>query len=237
VNHAIELTGWLIQMPGFDDMRRRMVEQYKREGYVKRREMADAMLNVPRELFMDQAYVEYAYYDQPFPIPGDGRQTISAPYMYPIFYEALGVRQGDRLLEIGTGSGYGAALARELVGSKGKVVTVEINEVTFEFAKANLTRAGYSDVIAVLGDGSLGFPEEAPYDKICLTATAPDIPPPLLEQLSAPGRLIAPVGQPSSLFGQDLRLLTREKDGKMKTMTIMQVVYVPLLGKHGWRER
>ena len=218
----------------FQSIRERMVERYRAEGYIKTEEMARAMLRVPREEFMDSAYIEYAYYDQPFPIPGDGRQTISAPYMYPIFYEALGIKSGEKVLEIGAGSGYGAALARELVGAAGKVVSIEINEVTHEFARSNLIRAGYGDVLLIRGDGSLGWPPESPYDKICVTASCPEVPPPLLQQLREPGKLIAPIGPPSSLWGQDLLLVSKEEGGKMKKGTLMQVVYVPLLGKYGW---
>ena len=224
-------------MIDFEAQRRRMVERYRAEGYIKREEMARAMLKVPREEFMDPAYIEYSYYDQPFPIPGDGRQTISAPYMYPIFYEALGINEGDRVLEIGAGSGYGAALAKELVRSSGKVVAIEINEVTTEFARSNLQRTGYTDVILVLGDGSLGYESEAPYDKICITASCPEVPPPLIEQLKAPGILIAPVGPESSLWGQDLVLLNKDEGGNIRRNVIMKVVYVPLLGKYGWRRK
>ena len=214
-----------------------MVERYKAQGYIKGKEMAGAMLKVPREEFMDPAYIEYAYNDQPFPIPGDGRQTISAPYMYPIFYEALEIKEGDKVLEIGAGSGYGAALAKELVGPSGKVVAIEINEVTCEFARSNLQRTGYTDIILVLGDGSLGHESEAPYDRICVTASCPEVPPPLIEQLKAPGMLIAPVGPESSLWGQDLVLLSKDEKGKISRDILMKVVYVPLLGRYGWRRR
>lgn len=224
-------------MIDFEAQRRRMVERYRVGGYIKSEEMARAMFKVPREEFMDPGYIEYAYYDQPFPIPGDGRQTISAPYMYPIFYEALEIGEGERVLEIGAGSGYGAALARELVGPSGKVVAIEINEVTCEFGRSNLQRTGYTDVIIVLGDGSLGYESEAPYDKICVTASCPEVPPPLIEQLKAPGILIAPVGPGSSLWGQDLVLLSKDKGGNIRRDVIMKVVYVPLLGRYGWRRR
>jgi protein-L-isoaspartate(D-aspartate) O-methyltransferase len=120
-------------MRDFSDLRGQMVRRYQRA----------------REEFMAPSYAEYAYVDQPFPIPGDGRQTISAPYMYPVFYEPLGLKAGERLLEVGAGSGYGAALARELVGSEGLVVSIEINPTTFRFARENLERTGYQDVVLV----------------------------------------------------------------------------------------
>ena len=214
-----------------------MVQRYMRLGYIKTDAMARAMLRVPREEFMDPAYVEYAYVDQPFPIPGDGRQTISAPYMYPVFYEPLQLKRGDRVLEVGAGSGYGAALAWELVAPDGLVVSIEINPVTYRFARENLKRTGYDKVILILGDGSLGYPPEAPYDAICITASCPDIPPPLIEQLASPGRLMAPVGSPNSLFGQDLVLLEKDERGRIRRRKLMKVAYVPLIGKYGWSTR
>ncbi len=111
-------------MPDFSEQRRQMVQRYMKSGYISSEAMAEAVLRVPREEFMESSYASYAYVDKPFPIPGDGGQTISAPYMYPIFYEPLSLKEGDRILEIGAGSGYGAALARELVGDSGLVVSV-----------------------------------------------------------------------------------------------------------------
>ena len=214
-----------------------MVQRYRGAGYIKTDAVAQAMFRVPREEFMDPVYVDYAYSDQPFPIPGDGRQTISAPYMYPIFYEPLELEPGDRLLEIGAGSGYGAALARELVGPTGIVVAIEINPVTYRFAEANLRRTGYDDILLVLGDGSLGYPEKAPYDTIVVTAACPDIPRPLIEQLGTPGRLMAPVGGASSLLGQDLVMLEKDGEGHISRRTMMKVAYVPLTGEYGWIRR
>jgi len=227
----------LVAMSDFAEQRRRMVRRYREAGYIRTGAVAQAMLSVPREEFMGPAYVDYAYRDQPFPIPGDGRQTISAPYMYPVFYEPLELKPGDRLLEIGAGSGYGAALARELVGSGGFVVAIEINPVTYRFAGANLKRTGYDDILLVLGDGSLGHREGAPYDAICVTAACPDIPLPLIEQLRAPGRLLAPVGGASSLLGQDLVMLEKDEAGRTGRRSMMKVAYVPLVGEYGWSRR
>ena len=221
-------------MPDFSEQRRQMVQRYMRSGYISSEAMAEAVLRVPREEFMDPIYASYAYIDKPFPIPGDGGQTISAPYMYPIFYEPLSLKEGDRVLEIGAGSGYGAALARELVGESGLVVSVEINEITYRFAQANLDRIGYRGIILVLGDGSLGYEDEAPYDAICVTAACPKVPEPLVAQLGSPGKLMAPVGSSYSVFGQDLVLMEKDGDGKTSTRTLMKVSYVPLIGEHGW---
>ena len=214
-----------------------MVQRYIRAGYIRSESMTEAIRRVTREAFMDPAYVQYAYADQPFPIPGDGKQTISAPYMYPIFYEPLSLVEGNRVLEVGAGSGYGAALARELVGPSGLAVSIEINKVTFGFARGNLDRNGYGDVVLVHGDGSLGYPDEAPYDAICITAACPEIPQPLIEQLGTPGKLMAPVGGSYNIYGQDLVLLERDADGEMKERTLMKVSYVPLTGEYGYGRR
>jgi protein-L-isoaspartate(D-aspartate) O-methyltransferase len=210
-----------------------MVDRYKRGGYIQTKTIEDAVLAVPREEFMDPRFREHAYIDRPFPIPGDGRQTISAPYMYPVSYEPLGLEAGMRVLEIGAGSGYGAALAKELVGEEGLVVAVEINGETHAFAERNLRSTGY-DVELVLGDGSLGHPELAPYDAISVTASSPDVPPPLLDQLKVGGRLIVPVGG-RSLEGQDLLLIHKTEEG-ITRRSLMKVVYVPLLGRYGFPE-
>jgi protein-L-isoaspartate(D-aspartate) O-methyltransferase len=219
----------------FRKQREAMVERYKRLGYLHSERMAEAMRMVPRELFMPKEYREYAYHDQPYLIPGDGNQTISAPYTYAMFYEPLGIKRGDKVLEVGTGSGYGATLARELVEEEGKIVTMEVNSVTFRFGKMNLEKAGYRDIVVVCGDGSKGYSEKAPYDKICVTAACPRIPEPLTKQLKLPGKLVAPVGPPSPLTGQNLILLKKNKDGKTTTKAVARVIYVPLKGEYGWK--
>jgi protein-L-isoaspartate(D-aspartate) O-methyltransferase len=218
----------------FTTQREDMVRRYRHGGYIKTQEMAEAMLRVPREEFMDTNLRIYSYYDRPFPIPGDGKKTISAPYMYPVSYEPLNLREGLKILEVGAGSGYGAALAREMVGDKGLVVALEINKKTYEFAKNNLERMGYNDILLVLGDGSMGYDEKAPYDAISVTASTPRIPPPLVEQLKQPGRLVAPVGD-DFYTGQDFILLEKDGSGKISKRSLMKVVYVPLMGKYGWR--
>ncbi len=213
--------------------RRAMVARYRAAGYITSERVAEAMLRVSREEFMAPDLREYAYVDSPSPIPGDGRQTISAPYMYPVTYEPLKLGKGDRFLEVGAGSGYGAALARELVGEEGLVVAIEINEDTYRFAEENLERTGYGDVKLILGDGTLGYPEGAPYHAISVTAASPDFPPPLIEQLRLHGRMVAPIGEPT-IYGQDLILLERGRGGELTRRTLMQVAYVPLRGEHGW---
>lgn len=235
--------GWIIPPPKsrvtkteleFKQEREAMVRRLVERGFLRSPEIADAMRRVLRERFVPLEYRDYAYLEVPLPLPGDGKnQTISCPHSYPLFYEALKLGGGGKFLEIGTGSGYGAALAREIVGERGMVVTVEINEWTYEFARRNLKELGFEDVLVVLGDGSEGYAPEAPYDKICVTASCPRIPRPLVEQLRTGGMLIAPVGYPRE--PQNLMLLEKGEGLDTKVWVIEQVLYVPLVGKHGWK--
>ncbi len=191
------------------------------------------MRKVSREEFVLVEYRDYAYWEVPLPLLGDGKnQTISCPHSYPLFYEALKLSEGDRFLEIGAGSGYGAALAREVVGDRGLVVTIEINPTTYKFALDNLRRLGYDDIIVVLGDGSEGYPSLSPYDKICVTATAPNIPGPLVDQLGDGGKLAIPVGSP---YEPQVLYLVEKARNRISKRVIDEALYVPLVGKYGWR--
>jgi len=235
------MSGWAIPPPcrhvkPEGELRRERVAAVARlvaQGFLRSKRLADAMRKVPREKFMPSGYMDYAYEELPFPLPGNGvNQTISCPHSYPLFYEALELEEGDKFLEVGTGSGYGAALAREVVGENGLVVTIELNPMTYEFARENLLRMGYGDVVAISADGAEGYPDAAPYDKICVTAACPTVPGPLITQLADPGRLAAPIGPPNS--AQKLVLL-RKKRGRVTSCVIDEVLYVSLLGKHGWK--
>jgi len=207
------------------DERKRLIERLIEEGYLKSPHIIKAFNKVKRELFMAEKYKKYAYADLPFPIPPYTAQTISAPHTYAIIYEAIQLKKGDKFLEIGTGSGYGAALAREIVGKKGLVVTIEVVKETYEFARKNLEKAGYRDVIIINADGKFGHPEFSPYDKICVTAAAKEIPPALIEQLGKKGRLVIPLG---SNITQKLVLLEKENN-KINKKILTYVVYVPLV--------
>src|SRR3989338_215922 len=209
------------------------INQLIKEGYLKSSKIIRAMKKVKRELFMPVKYSKYAYADQPFPIPPyNGLQTISALHTYPIFYEPLKLKGSDKFLEIGMGSGYGSAVAKELIGKKGVVVSIEKNRKTYMFGKRNLSRTGYKDVITINDDGTKGYEKMAPYDKICVTASCNKIPEPLIEQLAKPGILIIPIGpqHPS----QDLVMVEKDVSGKITKRKILEVIYVPLIGKHGY---
>ncbi|MHA2600554.1 MAG: protein-L-isoaspartate O-methyltransferase [Candidatus Thorarchaeota archaeon SMTZ1-83] len=234
------MVGWTIPPPKTPEKtsnelleeREKKVKWLIQERFLRSESIIKAMLKVPREEFIPEHYRDYAYLEVPFPLPGR-EATISCPHSYPLFYEALGLKEGEKLLEVGTGSGYGAALAKEIVGSSGKVVTIEIDEDTLSFAEQNMKKLGY-DVDLIHGDGSLGHAPEAPYDKICITASCPEVPSPLIQQLKQQGRLITPVGAPEST--QDLILVEKSVDGTLTRKFIIQVLYVPLKGKHGWFE-
>ncbi|HKZ45648.1 MAG TPA: protein-L-isoaspartate(D-aspartate) O-methyltransferase [archaeon] len=218
-------------MKGFENERKELVEHLEKIGSLKNPEIKKAMLKVKRELFVTSEYRFDAYVDMALPIVGGA--TISQPYVYAITFEALKLKKGEKVLEVGSGSGYGAALISELVGKKGKTITVEIVPEVCDFAKSNLKKAGYKNVKVVCSDGSIGYEKEAPYDAIIVTAACPEIPKSLVNQLKNGGRLVAPVGGIST--GQDLIFLEKDKNGEIKTKTLGGVIFLPLTGKHGYK--
>jgi protein-L-isoaspartate(D-aspartate) O-methyltransferase len=228
--------GWLIPLPSrpvkSDEVLRRereaKIEELERRGLLRSERLRRAMLTVRREDFIPGGYRDHAYEEIPLPLPGQ-RATISCPHSYPLFYEPLGLDAGHRFLEVGVGSGYGTSLAREVVGREGLVVAIDIDPTTLAFARENLQRAGYTDVVLIHGDGGLGDPEHAPYDRICVTAACPDVPPPLIEQLAAHGRLIAPIIDRTR---QRLTLLGKNVDGAWRN-SLADVSYVSLQGQYG----
>ena len=213
-----------------DELWRRTVENLVREGIIRSEAVKRAFLKYPRYLFVEEKYRKYAHLDEPLPIPAG--QTISAPHMVAIMLELAELKPGMNILEIGTGSGWNATLISELV--KTDVYTVERIPELVEFARRNLERAGAKNVHVILGDGTLGFPPKAPYDRILVTAGAPDIPKPLVEQLKPGGKLIIPVG--SYHLWQDLLEVIKLEDGSIKVKNHGGVAFVPLIGEYGWRE-
>jgi protein-L-isoaspartate(D-aspartate) O-methyltransferase len=181
------------------------------------------MGNVPRHLFVDASYRDRAYGDHPLPI-GEG-QTISQPYVVAIMTEALRLRRGDRVLEIGTGSGYQAAVLAEIVK---EVYTIEIRKTLADKAAETLADLGYRNVKVKYGDGYFGWDEHAPFDAIIITAAANHIPPPLIKQLKEGGRLIVPLG--STVYFQTLTLATKRK-GELDVEQISPVAFVPMTGE------
>lgn len=227
------MRGWIVPSPRepqkseqeLERERVAKVAQLGRQGYLKSERIRHALLKIPRQAFIPRHYRDYAYEEVPLPLPGR-RSTLSCPHSYPLFYEPLGLDRGHRFLEVGTGSGYGAAVAREVVGVEGIVVSIELDPVTHQFAKDNLERAGYDDVVLVLGDGRLGYPPLSPYDRIAVTAASPQIPAALIEQLRMGGKAIGPIER-----GRVQILILHEKGEKgIRQQEIVEVLYMPLRG-------
>jgi protein-L-isoaspartate(D-aspartate) O-methyltransferase len=210
---------------GYEKAGRRMVELLRRQGVSE--VVLGAMMHVKRHLFVPPNLSDQAYNDYPLPI-GEG-QTISAPHMVAMMCDYLDLRKGDKVLEVGAGSGYHAAVIAEIIGEAGHVYTIERIEWLVDFSVSNLKRAGYKNVTVSLGDGTLGLPEHAPYDKIDVTCAAPDVPPPLLEQLKTNGEMVIPIGR----YLQELYLV-RKRNGIEKEKKC-DVTFVPLIGRYGFR--
>lgn len=206
--------------------RERMVRDQIESRGVADPEVLRAMRKVPRHLFVEEALIPQAYEDHPVPI-GHG-QTISQPYVVAWMTELLEVGPGLRVLEIGTGSGYQAAVLAELGAW---VFTVERVRPLYEAARQRLEAMGYRKVRFKLDDGTLGWPEEAPFDRIVVTAGGPRIPEPLLGQLADPGRLVIPVGP--SRRSQALHVV-RKENGRILARKLGEVAFVDLVGAHGW---
>lgn len=210
-----------------------LIERLSEQGYLKTEKVKEAILKIPREEFVPPENKVHAYMDQPLPI-GHG-QTISAPHMVVILCEKLELKEGMKVFEVGTGLGYNAAVVAEIVGPDGHVYTVERLKSLATCARENLERTGYSDVVTVMvGDGTMGYPEKAPYDRIYATASAPKVPEPLKEQLKIGGKLVMPVGANYQL--QELVCMKRVVEDEFKTQRLGGVVFVPMIGKHAWPE-
>lgn len=210
----------------FEKARARMVEEQLLPRSIHDQKTLEAMGKVPRHLFVEDALKNQAYSDFPLPI-GRG-QTISQPYIVALMTQALGLKGHERVLEIGTGSGYQAAILSRICE---KVFTVERIDTLLVQARKVFDSLHYLNILTKLDDGTNGWPEYAPYNAIIVTAGGPKVPLPLLEQLSDPGILIIPVGDRGV---QDLRLVTK-KDGEITEKTIELVRFVNLIGDHGWK--
>lgn len=214
-------------MINFQKARDRMVETQLISRGIHDPRVLEAMRKVPRHLFVDEALKEQAYSDHPLPI-GE-KQTISQPYIVALMSEVLQLKGHERILEIGTGSGYQAAVLAELAE---RVFSIERFPVLAFRANQILQKLGYRNVIIRVGDGTVGWPDDSPFDGIVVTAGAPKIPQPLVDQLAVGGRLVVPVGDRLS---QELVLVERIPEGIQKT-NLGGVRFVDLVGKWGWGE-
>jgi protein-L-isoaspartate(D-aspartate) O-methyltransferase len=201
--------------------RRRMVHEQIASRGIHDAATLEAMRTVPRHLFVPPSQAAEAYEDHPLPIGHD--QTISQPYIVAFMTEALRLRGGEKVLEVGTGSGYQAAVLSRIAA---RVFSIEIVAPLADEAGARLRALGYDNVVVRAGDGYAGWPEESPFDAIIVTAAAPRVPPALKEQLRDGGRLVIPVGDES----QDLILVTRRAD-RFEERRLIPVRFVPMTGK------
>ena len=212
----------------YEKERLEMVERLEGTGFVTNRLVLDAMRKVPRHEFLPRHLWPWAYVDNALPI-GSG-QTISAPHMVGYMLEALDLHPGQKVLEIGTGSGYHAGLVAELVYPGGQVLSLERIPELGDQARKTLVRLGYGDIVQVIiTDGTEGLPLESPFDRILVTAGGPGVPPPLKEQLGEGGILVIPVGGRTY---QQLTVIKRE-GGKFDERALGLVTFVPLIGQHG----
>lgn len=210
-----------------EDLRRLMVQTQISARGITDISVLEAMARIPRHLFIDESQRFRAYDDMALPI-GDG-QTISQPYIVAKMTELLSLKGNEKVLEIGTGSGYQTALLAEL---SREVFTVERHKTLSDRSEGVLRGLGYENIHFTVGDGTLGLPQEAPFDRILVTAATPDLPGPLVEQLGKDGIIVAPVGDRIS------QVLTRgiKKDSSLKREANTPCVFVPLVGEYGFRE-
>jgi len=207
----------------YEEQRQHMVKFDIKARGIKDQKVLDAMLKIPRHLFVAESYRNYAYADHPLPI--DAGQTISQPYIVALMTEALKLNPDDRVLEIGTGSGYQAAVLGEIAG---EVYTLEIKKVLADKSRKLLKELGYKNIHVKFGDGYFGWKEHAPFDAIIITAAANKVPEPLIAQLKEGGRIILPLGKTTSY--QTLTIF-RKKKGEMLKEEIIPVRFVPMTGE------
>ena len=211
----------------FTAEREAMVERQIESRGIDDPNIIGAFRTVPRELFVSPEYAELAYGDHPLPI--EAGQTISQPYIVALMIQAAGIKPGDKVLEVGGGSGYAAAVIGQIAGT---VMSVERQHDLVSLARGRLSTLGYDNVRVIEGDGTRGCPDEAPFDAILAAASGSHVPQSLIDQLGDGGRLVMPVGDPG--WVQKLVKVTKGRDGKLITEDLGGVRFVPLIGDEGW---
>src|SRR5689334_18225144 len=218
-----------ITMTDFEADREEMVERQLRRREITEQPILDAFLAVPREEFVDQEHAHLAYGDHPVPI--EAGQTISQPYIVALMIQAAGITSGDKVLEVGAGSGYAAAVISRIAA---KVIGIERQIELVEIARERMRRLGYDNVEIVEGDGTRGWPEEAPYEAILAAASGSHVPKALVEQLAPGGCIVMPLGSPDAV--QHLVRVTKNADGSLQQSDLGAVRFVPLIGEEGWSD-
>jgi protein-L-isoaspartate(D-aspartate) O-methyltransferase len=217
-------------MQNFAALRDRMIEQQLEARGIKDRRLLDAMRQVPREAFVPARLAEFAHEDAPLPI--EANQTISQPYIVAWMVEAAGIAPGDKVLEIGAGSGYAAAVMGLIAG---RVISIERHPELADLAAERMKRLGYENVSILHGDGTGGLPTEAPFEAILAAASGSHVPEALTSQLAIRGVLVMPIGEPDSI--QRLVKVTRTGESEFVEEDLGAVRFVPLIGAHGWDEK
>ena len=206
-----------------------MVERQLRRRGIRDERILDAFREVPREAFVAPDQAGQAYGDHPLPI--EAGQTISQPFIVAMMIAEAEIGPGDRVLEVGAGSGYAAAVMSRIAG---EVVGIERHRELAELASERMRQLGYRNVRIVEGDGSMGCPEEAPFDAILAAATGSHVPQALIDQLAPGGRIVMPIGNPEAI--QHLVKVSRQSDGSLRQLDLGPVRFVPLIGEEGWSD-
>lgn len=201
----------------------RLVEHLISANALKTSRIIEAFRKTPRHLFVREDYISHAYED--IPLPTFNGQTISQPYTVAIMTETLDPEPGNKILEIGAGSGYQAALLARCIGPKGKVITVELEKKLVEFAKKNIENADIKNVKIIKWDGKKGYKKESPFDRCIITAACPEIPKSIFKQTKIGGKIVAPV---NDLFGQKMLVVEKLSEKEFKTKNLGSFVFVPL---------
>jgi protein-L-isoaspartate(D-aspartate) O-methyltransferase len=216
-------------MSDFTTLRERMVNRQIAARGLDTPALLAAFRAVPREDFISGDYADYAYQDSPLPI--ESGQTISQPYIVALTIDAAGIGPGDKVLEVGAGSGYAAAVIGQVAG---EVIAIERHHQLVDLAQSRMRRLGYDNVRVVEGDGTLGWPEEAPFDAIVAAASGSHVPQSWIAQLKPGGRIVVPLGDPGSI--QSLIKVTKHEDGTLEREDLGGVRFVPLIGKEGFQD-
>jgi protein-L-isoaspartate(D-aspartate) O-methyltransferase len=215
-------------MTDFTGEREAMVERHLKRRGITEPQILNAFLEIPREAFIGDEYAHLAYGDHPLPI--EAGQTISQPYIVALMIEAAEIKPGDKVLEVGSGSGYAAAVISRIAAD---VIGIERQHDLAQLARERLTRLGCTNIRIVEGDGTRGCPDRAPFDAILAAASGSHVPQPLIDQLADGGRIVMPVGEPG--WVQELVKVTKGPGGKLIHENLGGVRFVPLIGEEGWK--